>query len=94
MSYAKNRKAFLPNPYHLLRSSLIFPSASWLGVNVEYIQCALGTQLREALNGSSLFKSMSLVKSESAHRTTITIVTAKEQEGAGRGAAKGQRGAV
>ena len=83
MSYAKNRKAFLSNPCHLLRSSLTFPSASWLGIKVEYIQCTLGTHFREALTGSSSFKSMSLVKSESAHRTTIKVGTSKEQEGAG-----------
>ena len=83
MSSAKNRKAFVPNPYHLLLWSLASPSASWLGVKVEYIQCGLGTQFREALTGSSSFKSMSLVKSETAHRTTIKVVTSKEQEGVG-----------
>ena len=58
MSHAKNRKAFLSNTCHLLHSSLTFPSASWLGIEVEYIQCALGTQFREALTGSLSFKSM------------------------------------
>lgn len=49
MSSAKNKKAFIVNPYHLLRWSLASTSASWLGVKVEYIQCGLGAQIREAL---------------------------------------------
>ncbi len=81
MSSAKNRKALVPNPYHLRRWSLPSLSVSWLGVKVEYIQCGLGTHIREALTGRSSFKSMSLVKSENAHRTTIKVVTSKEQEG-------------
>ena len=83
MLSAINRKAFVPDPYHLLRWSLASPSASWLGVKVEYIQCGLGTQVKEALTRSSSFKSISLVKSETAHRATIKVVTSKEQEGVG-----------
>ena len=81
MSSAKNRKAPVPNPYHLRRWSLPSLSVSWLGVKVEYIQCGLDTHIREALTGRSSFKSMSLVNSENAHRTTIRVVTSKEQEG-------------
>lgn len=52
----------------------------------------LGTQFREALPGSSSFKSMSLVKSETAHRTTIKVVTSKEGAESEQEVAEGEHG--
>jgi len=43
------------------------------------------------LTGSSSFKSMSLVKSETAHRTTIKVVTSKEGAGGSRERAESEQ---
>jgi len=52
----------------------------------------LGTQFRETLTESSSFKSMSLVKSETAHRTTIKVVTSKEGAESEQEVAEGEHG--
>ena len=50
-------------------------------LEVEFIQCALGTQFREASTGSLSSKSMSLVRSESARRTTTKVVFSRDEGG-------------